>query len=474
MKKSIYTIMMLFAVLVFASCKREEFLDVKPRGIVIPSTLADFRLILDNVVSAAASGSVTSGLSAKHQSTALMTDNTTLTPELTLALFKQDYEVRAYMFEDAIYGPTEDDLDWNRYYQHIYVANVILDGLEDIAGQSAEKSLLEAEARLHRAYAYLHLVNMYAPHYNAATAGSDLGVPIREGIQLSNVDLTRASVQAVYDLVIADLTFGTQNLADKQPGTLQFRPSKAAAFGLLARTYLYQAKYSDALAAAESALKLQGTIRDINTDPMSMFAPGVRVFPNQVNDPEIIWYKDQGGLFLSAVSGELLNLYETGDLRKEWYSTVRNHLILGSNAEGTIYAAQLVANNTSSGVRTSELLLIHAECNARLGKIPEANKDLNELRKKRFKPANYTDINISDPGALLRFVKAERRREMAADAERLFDIKRYNLLDQDGISVTRTYNGKTITVGPTSKKWILPIATKYIQINPEIKPNPRD
>lgn len=474
MKKYIYTIVLLSAMLAFGSCKREAFLDVTPKGIVIPSTLADFRLILDNVVSAASSGSVTSGLSAKHQITAMMTDNTTLTPDLTTALYKQDYEVRAYMFEDAIYSPTEDDLDWNRYYQHIYVANVVLDGLEDIAGQSTEKSLLEAEARLHRAYAYLNLVNMYAAHYNSATAGSDPGVPIRQGIQLSGVDLSRASVRAVYDLIIGDLLYGTQNLADKQPGTLQFRPSRAAAFGLLARTYLYQAKYADALAAVENALKLQGTIRDINTDPTSIFAPGVRVFPNQVNDPEVIWFKDQGGLFLSATTSELLNLYETGDLRKEWYSTVRNHMILGNNVDGTIYAAQLIANNTSSGVRTSELLLIRAECHARLGNVTEANADLNALRKKRFKPANYVDVNITDQAALLRFVKTERRREMAADAERLFDIKRYNLLDQDGISLTHMYNGKTVTVGPNSKKWVLPIGTKYIQINPEIKQNPRD
>jgi starch-binding outer membrane protein, SusD/RagB family len=474
MKKFNYIMIVFIGILTFASCKRSEFLDVTPKGIVIPTKLQDFRLLLDNVVSAASSGSVTTGFSGKHQNTTLMSDNAALTPELTQALFKQEYEVRTYLFEDMVYGPSEDDLDWNRYYQHIYVANVILAGLQDIAGASAEKSLLEAEARLHRAYAYLNLVNMYAAHYNSTTAGTDPGVPIRQGIELSGQDLTRASVQAVYDLVIEDLLAGTKNLADKQPGSLQFRPSKAAAFGLLARVYLYQAKYNEALAAAESALGLQGTIRDINNDPISFYAPGLRVFPDQTVDPEVVWFKDQGGLFLSPVTEELLNSYENGDLRKEWYTGVRDHLLLGNDVDGVIYGGQLLANNTSAGVRVSELYLIRAECNARLGNIAAANGDLNTLRKKRFKPANYSDVNITDKTALLKFVKAERRREMAADAERLFDIKRYNLLDQDGISLTHTYNGKTVTLTPNSKKWVLPIGAKYIQMNPEIKQNPRD
>lgn len=474
MQKFKYTIILFAGVLLSLSCNRKEYLDIKPKGIVIPSTLSDFRLLLDNVVSAVSSGSVTSGLAGKHQITAMMTDNVELTPELALAMFKQDYDVRAYLFEDQLYAPAEDDLDWNRYYQHIYVANVILTGLENITEQSNEKELLAAEARLHRAYAYLNLVNMYAPHYNNTTAERDPGVPIREGIALSDVDLTRASVKAVYNLIIDDLVYGTEHLVDRQPGILQFRPSKAAAFGLLARVYLYQAAYTDALDAADRALDLQGTLRDINTDPVSFYAPGLRVFPEQSVDPEIIWFKDMGGVFIMASSDELMSLYETGDLRKDWYSPIRDHLILGSDVDGIIYAAQLFANNTSGGVRTSELYLIRAECNARLGRIDEANDDLNTLRKNRFKIADYTDVNIRDQTALLTFVKEERRREMAADAERLFDIKRYNLYDQDGIAITRNYNGETITVLPNSKNWVLPIAEKYRHINPEIQPNPRD
>lgn len=474
MKRINNTIILLIAVLILLSCNRKDYLDIKPQGVVIPATLSDFRLILDNVVSAASSGSVTSGLKDKHQGTTLMSDNVNLNPDLLLALYKLDSDARIFMFEDRVYAPTEDDKDWNIYYQHIYVANVVLSGLQAIADPSPQKAVLEAEARLHRAYAYFNLVNMYATHYNSTTAGTDLGVPIRTGIELAGVNLARASVQAVYDLVIEDILFGTKNLDDKQPFELQFRPSKAAAFGLLSRVYLYQARYTEALAAAETAIGLQGTLRDINNDPMSPYAPNLRIFPVQNADPEVIWFKDQGPLAINSPSTSLMGLYENGDLRSEWYCAIRDHLFLGSDVDGLVYAAQLFVNNTSGGVRTSELYLIRAECNARLGHLPEANRDINTLRKKRFKPANFADVAITDQPVMLKFVKEERRREMATDAERLFDIKRYNLFDHDNISITRTYNGNSVTVTPGSKKWVLPIAEKYILINPEIQQNPRN
>lgn len=469
-----YIATLFLGLLAFTACNRKEFLDIKPQGIIIPTKLEDFRLLLDNVVSAASSGSVTNGLKDKHLSTVLMSDNIQLKPEFIQALYKLDTDARLYLFEDKVYGPTEDDRDWNNYYQHIYVANVVLAGLQEIDGQSSAKAVLEAEARLHRAYAYFNLVNMYAAHYNSATAGTDLGVPIRAGIELSGVDLTRASVQAVYDLVIEDILFGTKNLVDKQPFELQFRPSKAAAFALLARVYLYQAKYTEALTAVEAAISLQGTLRDINNDPLSPYAPNLRIFPVQTADPEVIWFKDQGSVVINVASDDLIGLYQNGDLRRDWYCPMRDHLFVGADLDGLIYAAQLFTNHTSAGVRSSELYLIRAECNARLDHIQEANKDLNTLRKKRFKPASYADVAITDKTALLQFVKEERRREMATDAERLFDIKRYNLLDHDNISISRSYNGKSVTVAPGSKKWVLPIADKYILINPEIKPNPRD
>ena len=45
-------------------------------------------------------------------------------------------------------------------------------------GTNAEKMAIRAEALVHRADAYLALVNVYGKPYNAATATTDQGVPL--------------------------------------------------------------------------------------------------------------------------------------------------------------------------------------------------------------------------------------------------------------------------------------------------------
>ena len=39
---------LLFMTLILGSCSRSEFLDVEPKGIIIPNTAKDFRFFLDN------------------------------------------------------------------------------------------------------------------------------------------------------------------------------------------------------------------------------------------------------------------------------------------------------------------------------------------------------------------------------------------------------------------------------------------
>ncbi len=475
MNRFTYTIVTALCLFAAASCDRERYLDIQPKGVLIPSRLKDFRLLLDNPNSGAGRGAVTAGLRNRHSVSALLGDNVFFDLDIARALGTSQENLRAYLFEDAIYSPTQDDVDWNNYYEQIYVSNVILEGLGQVPDDSPERRRLEAEARLHRAYAYFNLVNLYATHYNAASAGTDLGVPIRTGIGLTGLDFTRASVQEVYELVLADIRFGTEHLDDTQPLTLQFRPSKAAAYGLLARVYLYQANYAEALTAIQQALALQSTLRDINNDPISAFAQGLRVYPAQITDPEIVWFKERNFLLSTSPSAELMALYEDGDVRREWYTPIRDHRFFGQDVDGLLYGARFSVSNPSEGINTPELYLIRAECHARLGNVAAANDDLNALRIKRFTPAAYAPVAIADQAELLRFVKDERRRELAStNADRLFDIKRYNLSDQDAISIARTYDGQTVTVAPGSRNWVMPIGEKYIQLNGEIEQNARD
>ncbi|MFS4467852.1 RagB/SusD family nutrient uptake outer membrane protein [Maribacter sp. 2210JD10-5] len=468
-----YTNLMAVTLILLSACSRENYLDIQPKGAVIPTTLEDYRSLLDQVnpPELEFTQPLSQGFNEKHAISYYLNDDNFISSGLVGSFGLPRSAQRAYLFEDSFYSALEDDGDWNNYYKQIYTANIILDGLQDVTNATtAQIAELVAEAKLHRAYAYFNLVNLYGLHYNPASAGSDLGVPIREGIALEDVDLTRASVQEVYDLILDDITEGIPNLEDIQPLNRSYRPSKAAAYGLLSKVLLFQGNYAEALENVDLALDLYGVLRDINDDPFNSFNPELKSLPLQLNDDQIIWYKD---IFQNTfVQEEFLEIYEDNDIRKQWFIEVR--AFFGDDVDGFYFGAGNDNFFYSDGITTPDLYLIRAECNARLGNTAAANAALNALRENRFETGTHTPLNITDNAELLDFVKEERRRETVGGPDRMFDIKRYNLFDEDGISLTHILGSVSATLEANSKNWAIPIGSKYIQQNPEIEQNPRD
>ena len=73
-------------------------------------------------------------------------------------------------------------------------------------------------------------------------------------------------------------------------------------------------------------------------------------------------------------------------------------------------------------------------------------------------------------------VKLERRLELVFNFWRLIDIKRYNLIDNDNITVTHinTTTNTTHTLSPGDNNWVLPIPAFIVSTDPTITQNPRD
>nr|WKN39271.1 RagB/SusD family nutrient uptake outer membrane protein [Tunicatimonas sp. TK19036] len=127
---------------------------------------------------------------------------------------------------------------WNQYYKIISSANIILERLPESELTDAEKTKIEADARLFRGLSYRNLGYLYG------------GVPIElEAVSSPKTDYERASREAVYEQAVADLEFAAQNLpsvtevADGQVCNL-------AAYHLLAETYVALERWTDAIAAA--------------------------------------------------------------------------------------------------------------------------------------------------------------------------------------------------------------------------------
>ncbi|UYQ94147.1 RagB/SusD family nutrient uptake outer membrane protein [Chitinophaga horti] len=378
----------------------------------------------------------------------------------------------AYTWSENLYGDL-NDADWDRYYKMIYTANQITDAvMESEGGTEDQKRAIHAEARMFRAAAYLDLVNIYAKHYNEATAATDLGVPMLLKAQFEGVDMRRATVKAVYTQIVKDLVEAIPFLPS-QP----FRNnegSQMGAYGLLTRAHLYMGAYDDARRYADSALARNNQL--LNLAP---FVSGA-FYPTKQNNPEYLFARGINTSFSHfTMSASLQALFTPQDLRWRVYTVDGGSYPISPVFTGRGYFRQrlvLVGDHVGGlqiGPDVPEMMVTKAECLARAGKTQEAVDVLNELRKSRFLPADYQLLTAATPDDALRLSLEERRKEMMWNGTRWFDQKRLNLEARFAQTMTRVYLGETYTLAPNSNRYVFPISTKYIQMNPEIEQNPR-
>lgn len=375
-------------------------------------------------------------------------------------------QINAYTWADKIYGSTEEDTDWGSLYKQIYVFNTVVAGVMDSEdGTNDQKTAIQAAALVHRAFAYYTLINMYAKQYDAATAATDPGVPLLVKPDLF-ADLTRASVQAVYDQIKSDLLTALPNLPDLP--TYDVNPSKSAVYAMMARVCLNMRDFTNAESYANQELTLKNTLLDLNSYTTA-------TLPLKLLNPEVIFFKRTVQSITNIpLQPAAVALYNTKDLR---YTLLTRD---GSTIAGTnftvgrgLYIQRLVSDGLYIGPSVPEMLLIKAECEARAGNVDNAMLAVNTLRKKRFAPADYADLTAADANTALHIVIDEREREFMGRGFRWFDQRRLQK-DTGFIStVTRTFKTSTYTLAPGDNHYVFPIADKYIAANPEIIQNPR-
>jgi starch-binding outer membrane protein, SusD/RagB family len=372
----------------------------------------------------------------------------------------------AYSWAATFVGD-DDDADWTRCYKQIYTFNTIIEGVRNSSGGTAQqKEVIRGQALVHRAYNYLMLVNSYARHYNKVTASTDPGVPLLLKPDLF-ASLTRASVQTVYDQVMADLKEAAAVLPDQS--SINLLPSATAAYATMARAALYMADYTNAAAYADSALAKQSGLLDLRA-----YVANITTLPQIYQDPEVMMARTVSTSVAYALNPELVQLFETGDLRYELFTADGSNFQWSSFPGRGYWRSKLsITASAYAGPNVPEMMLIRAECDARNGKTGDALTMLNKLREKRFTAETYVDATADTADEALRLVLAERRRELMATGLRWFDQKRLNMESAFAETETRTFRGQTYTLEPNSNRYVFPIPAKNIQFNPEISQNPR-
>ncbi|WP_185968905.1 RagB/SusD family nutrient uptake outer membrane protein [Carboxylicivirga sp. M1479] len=456
MKQIIY----LFVLAIIAtSC--DDWMDIQPKGKVIPSKAEDYRLLLDATQDIGESAiTVTGDLDL------WVTDDIDLRDDFIGASYSE-YQSKAFMYEDHFYLESEEDEGMQKMYAVNYICNAVISEVLEADGDEAEKQKLYAEAKVHRAFTFLKLVNMYAKQYEPATAATDLGVPMHLEPLLEG-SLKRGTVNDVYDLIINDVT----EVYDYLPETPEqlWQPSQSSASALLARTYLIMGDFNNALKYADMSLDKKSYLTDYNTLPGHSWYPTLLDFgPRYLNEEQLLRKKPTSDYRMIYPSQEFMDLFDqTNDLRFTGKITFEWSL----PGTGLVY---YYGYNSGSpyGLTVPEMLLTRAECYARTGEHALAMDDINLLRQNRIATAAYVPLTAASADEALSIVKDERRRELAFMGHRYTDIRRYNAYDNANISIVHTVNGDTYALAPGDNKWALPFARKYIGKNPEIEQNPR-
>jgi hypothetical protein len=443
-----------------SSCKK--FVEVNPKGALLPQTYTTYRDLLNN-------GDL---FTASYGSNEYGTDDIDMdVPELAdgMGTYVTRYQWAKVFYIDA----TTYDFDWNNLYKQVYTANIVINEIGNATtGTTVQKNELLGEALVHHAFAYWCLVNQYGKQYDPATAAGDLGVPLRLQSELESA-FPRATVQAVYDLIVSDIKKAIPFLPAQQTVTNVY-PSKSAAYAMLARTYLFMGNYPASLQYADSSLAISSNLLDLQT------YSSLSAVPLTASNPEILLRKNNSaiGYYSSTrLSNDLLALLDTSDLRYTLYTDLgSNGNTYPSFANGRVYlrTSFITGESANIGLSVPEMLLTRAECQARTSDVSGAMTTLNSLRIKRFTTANYTPLTASTAAAALQDVLAERRRELMFCGMRWFDLKRLNKESAFTKILTHTLSGATYTLAPNSNNYLFPIAAGIIAMNPEITQNPRD
>jgi len=352
--------------------------------------------------------------------------------------------------------------DWSDSYIGVYNSNLVLELIQKIKRNKDNKDNwdnVKGSALFYRSYNFLNLLWSFAPAYENSTAGKDLGIVLRETSDF-NIPSIRASNEVSYNKVIHDTKEAIPLLPDYP--RVSTRPSKEAAYGLLARCYLSMRKYKDALLYADSSLKLNHQLIDYNGD--SDIPEGIAASKpfNQLNK-ETIFYSLMNGNYYSYITLEIgsidtsiISLYDPNDLRLTAFY-IDN--ALGFKSFKGCYGT----NFMFSGITTAEMLLIRAECYIREGDIAKGGADLNTLRAKRFSSKDFVEIKMTTKKEAIDFVLNERRRELVMRGLRWMDLKRLNKEGRN-IELKRIIDGKAYKLLPNANYYALPLPTDIIKL----------
>ena len=337
---------------------------------------------------------------------------------------------------------------WSNSYRAIMRANQIINATTT----GANVAKIKAQALAVRALLYFKLVNIYAKPYTEDP--SALGVPIVLTYDPYKLP-TRNTVAEVYGQIVSDLQAAIAADPDYR-GSVYL--SKYAIEGLLAKVYLYMGDNPKAKAAAKDVIENGGftllSAADFNSywaDPMGETTKGETLFEVDADVVNNNGFDDLGGIYINGyqdiyASSQLTSLYSASDVRLNLFVSGNTKAGPAAMKVKKYSNAQNADRDNPKVMRLSEVYLIAAEASLPANEA-DALMYLNMLMAQR----DPAFVGYASTGtALLADIVQERRKELAFEGDRFYDMNR---LKQP---ITRVQNGGAITAGAGNVNLTIP------------------
>ncbi len=351
--------------------------------------------------------------------------------------------------------PTDSSIQrmWNDSYKIIYQCNKVIEGVTQSTGiTDSDKKQLIGEALFTRSLVHFYLVQLFNEIPYVTTTDYRI-----------NSKITKKSVSELYTSMINDV-LKAELLLDDANSSNNTRPTKFATEALLARMYLYNKDYANALVYSNKVIdadfSLESSVNSVFLQESRSTIWSLKPAIEGANTNEaMIFIFTETPPTTRILNNNFVESFENGDLRKlYWIKELR------SNTTPYFHAYKYKEKNATPSskeysviFRLEEMYYIRIEANALLGNIDVALNDWNMLRT-RYKIPNYTEL----PNDWQKKLLLERSHEFFCEiGHRFFDLKRTGNL--------------TMELLKTKPNWknhyeYLPIPQSELLLNPNMLP----
>lgn len=362
---------------------------------------------------------------------------------------------------------------WSLMYQAIVNANLALAAgaeIEFAGHEQQEADQILGELHACRALAYFDLLRFFSQPYNFTDDASHPGVPLITEPSSSIISPPRASVAEVYDQIVADLRKAETLM---RPARKDGHFTSIAAQALLSKVYLYMEDWENAESYASKVID-QGPYSLIPTSAYveswadkftaeSIFE--IANLPNDNSGVNSIGYLYEPGAYGDALATkDLYQSYTSSDVRRQLIEP-------GTRLDGEkeAYFVHKYPHGVDSHddnpkvLRLAEIYLIRAEARAESGDFSGARSDLNRIIQRADPEA--TPVGAQGEALIDRII-LERRKELAFEGNRLFDLNRKKM------NLTHIQSQESTEYTYPNNRFIMPIPYAERNANDNIEQNP--